>query len=244
MAAFAIAGIALAGFYLLERHQRAPMLPLELFRNPTYTGANLVVLFVALAMFGVFFFMSLYMQQILGYSAVQTGAAFLPMTVLIILVAPIAGKTSDRIGSRGLMTTGMALIAAQLLYFSTLGADATYWNILPAFLVGGVGMALTMTPSAAAATRNVPVDKSGVGSAVLNASRQVGGSLGIAIMGAIVAGAAGGQRTTEAFIDGFQSALLVAAVIAAVGAIVAFALVRPHEGAGRAPGHGVTEPVA
>jgi EmrB/QacA subfamily drug resistance transporter len=243
LGSFAIAGIALVVFYLLERHQRAPMLPLELFRNPTYTGSNLVVLFVALAMFGVFFFLSLYMQQILGYSAVQTGAAFLPMTLLIILVAPIAGKTSDRIGSRGLMTTGMALIAAQLLYFSTLGADATFWNLLPAFLVGGVGMALTMTPSAAAATRNVPVDKAGVGSAVLNASRQVGGSLGIAIMGAIVAQEAGGQRTPDAFIDGFQSALLVAAAIAAVGAVVAFALVRPHEGAGRAPGRGVTEPV-
>jgi len=244
LGAFAIAVLALAAFVLLERHQRDPMLPLDLFRNPTYTGANLVVLLVALAMFGVFFFMSLYMQQILGYSAVQTGAAFLPMTVLIILVAPIAGKTSDRIGSRGLMTAGMVLIALQLLYFSRLGLDATFWDILPAFLVGGVGMSLTMTPSAAAATRNVPVDKSGVGSAVLNASRQVGGSLGIALIGAIMAHEAGGSRTPEAFIDGFQNGLLVAAAIAAVGAVVAFALVRPHEGAGRAPGHGVTEPVS
>ena len=163
------------------------MLPLELFRSRTYTGANLVVLLVALAMFGVFFFVSLYMQNILGYSAVQTGAAFLPMTILIILVAPVAGKTSDRIGSRGLMTAGMMLVAVQLLYFSQLGVDATLLEPLPALLVGGVGMALTMTPSAAAAIRGVPVDKAGVGSAVLNASRQVGGSLGIAFMGAIVA---------------------------------------------------------
>ncbi len=220
------------------------MLPLGLFRNPTYTGANLVILLVALAMFGIFFFLSLYMQRVLGYSAVQTGAAFLPMTILIILVAPIAGKMSDRVGSRGLMTAGMALIAIQLLYFSRLGLDSTFWDLLPAFLVGGVGMSLTMTPSAAAATRNVPVDKAGVGSAVLNASRQVGGSLGIAIMGAIVAYQAGGRRTPEAFIDGFQSALLVAAVIAIAGAVVAFVLVRPHEGAGRAPSDTVTEPVA
>jgi EmrB/QacA subfamily drug resistance transporter len=232
---FVIAGVAFAAFYFLERYQRAPMLPLELFRNPTYTGANLVVLLVALAMFGIFFFMSLYMQTILGYSAVQTGAAFLPMTVLIILVAPIAGKTSDRIGSRGLMTAGMVLIAAQLVYFSRLGLDATFWNLLPAFLVGGIGMAMTMTPSAAAATRNVPVDKAGVGSAVLNAARQVGGSLGIAIMGAIVAQEAGGRRTPEAFMDGFSRALLVAAAIAAIGAVVAYALVRPHEDAGREP---------
>jgi EmrB/QacA subfamily drug resistance transporter len=242
--AFALAAVALVAFVLLERHQRDPMLPLELFRSGTYTGANLVVLLVALAMFGVFFFMSLYMQRILGYSAVQTGAAFLPMTILIILVAPIAGKTSDRIGSRGLMTAGMVLIAVQLLYFSRLGLDATFWDLLPAFLVGGAGMSLTMTPSAAAATRSVPVDKSGVGSAVLNAARQIGGSLGIAIMGAIVAHEAGGEQTPEAFIDGFQSALLVAAGIAAVGAIVAFTLVRPHAGAGRVPGRSATEPVS
>jgi predicted MFS family arabinose efflux permease len=219
------------------------MLPLELFRNRTYTGANLVVLLVALAMFGVFFFMSLYMQTILGYSAVETGAAFLPMTIVIILVAPIAGKTTDRIGSRGLMTAGMVLIALQLVYFSRLGVDATFWTLLPAFVVGGLGMSLTMTPSAAAATRSVSVDKAGVGSAVLNSARQVGGTMGIAVMGAIMAHEAGGQRTPEAFMDGFEAALLVAAAIAVVGAVVAFALVRPHEGAGRAE-HVAPEPAA
>jgi EmrB/QacA subfamily drug resistance transporter len=241
--AFTVAAISLVAFYLLERYQRDPMLPLELFKNRTYTGANTVVLLVALAMFGVFFFVSLYMQQVLGYSAVQTGAAFLPMTILIILVAPIAGRTSDRIGSRSLMTVGMILIAVQLFYFSTLDVDSTFWTLLPAFLVGGVGMAMTMTPSAAAATRSVSVDKAGVGSAVLNAARQVGGAMGIAIMGAIVAHAAGGQRPElggtlsdaqeaafkAAFMDGFQSALLVAGVVAVAGAIVAFVVVRPHE---------------
>jgi EmrB/QacA subfamily drug resistance transporter len=229
LGAFVLAGVALLAFVLLERHQRSPMLPLELFRSGTYTGANLVVLLVALAMFGVFFFVSLYMQNILGYSAVQTGAAFLPMTILIILIAPVAGKTSDRIGSRGLMTAGMILIAVQLVYFSTLTQDSTFWGLLPALMVGGVGMALTMTPSAAAATRSVSVDKAGVGSAVLNSARQVGGTMGIAVMGAIVASAAGDDRTPEAFMDGFQNSLLVAAGIAAVGAVVAYVLVRPHE---------------
>ncbi|MGH3078016.1 MAG: MFS transporter [Gaiellaceae bacterium] len=230
VSAFVVAAVAFVAFVLLERHQRAPMLPLELFRNGTYTGANLVILLVALAMFGVFFFVSLYMQNVLGYSAVQTGAAFLPMTVLIILVAPIAGKTSDRIGSRGLMTAGLLLVAVHLTYFSRLGADASFWDLLPALLIGGAGMALTMTPSAAAATRAVPVDKAGVGSAVLNASRQTGGAIGIALMGAIMAHEAGGGRLTpETFMAGFQRALEVSAVIAVVGAIVAFALVRPHE---------------
>ncbi len=230
---FVLALASLVAFVQLERRQRSPMLPLELFRSGTYTGANLVVLLVALAMFGVFFFVSLYMQNILGYSPVQTGAAFLPMTILIILVAPVAGKTSDRIGSRGLMTAGMMLIAVQLVMFSRLSADASFWDLFPALMIGGIGMAATMTPSAAAATRSIPVDKAGVGSAVLNSARQIGGTMGIAVMGAIIAAEAGGERTIDAFMRGFESALLVAAGIAVVGAIVAFTLVRPHEGAGR-----------
>ena len=244
LGAFAVAAVSLLAFVLLERYQRAPMLPLELFRSGTYTGANLVVLLVALAMFGVFFFLSLYMQNVLGYSAIQTGAAFLPMTILIILIAPIAGKASDRIGSRGLMTAGMILIAAQLLYFSRLGVDATFWDLLPAFVVGGIGMSLTMTPSAAAATRSVPVDKAGVGSAVLNASRQIGGSLGIAIIGAIMVFEAGGERTPAAFVDGLQTGLVVASGIALLGAVVAFTLVRPHDRAERALPEAAPEPAA
>jgi EmrB/QacA subfamily drug resistance transporter len=233
--AFVVATVMLIAFVLLETHQRLPMLDLSLFRNGTFAGANLAVLLVALAMFGVFFFVSLYMQGILGYSAVQAGAAFLPMTVLIILVAPIAGKTSDRIGSRWLMTTGMLLVAAQLLYFSRLDVDSTFWNLLPGLMVGGVGMALVMTPSAAAAVRALPVDTSGVGSAVLNAFRQVGGSMGIALMGAIMAHQIGSLEgpavfsQPERFVDGFSTTLLVAAVIALAGAVVSAALVRPHE---------------
>jgi MFS family permease len=177
-------------------------------------------------MFGVFFFVSLYMQNVLGYSAVQAGAAFLPLTVLIILIAPIAGKASDRFGSRWLMTIGMVLLGVQLLYLSQLGINSNFWDLLPGFLVGGLGMALTMTPTAAAATRAVPVHKSGVGSAVLNAMRQVGGSVGIALMGAIVAATASGRPGIEGFMAGFERALVVAALIAFAGSIVAFVLVR------------------
>jgi EmrB/QacA subfamily drug resistance transporter len=232
--AFAIAVAGLVTFVLLERHQRLPMLDLSLFRNRTFAGANLAILLVALAMFGVFFFVSLYMQGILGYSAVQAGAAFLPMTLLIVLVAPIAGKSSDRFGSRWLMTSGLLLLAVQLVYFSRQDQHSTYLDLFPGLILGGVGMALVMTPSAAAAVRALPVDKSGVGSAVLNAFRQVGGSVGIALMGAIMAHEVGGLRgpqvfrNPDRFVDGFSTSLLVAAGIAVVGAIVAFVLVR-HE---------------
>ena len=223
---FAVAVISLVSFVIIERRRRYPMLDLTLFRSGTYTGANVSMLLVALSMFGVFFFVSLYMQNVLGYSAVQAGAAFLPMTVLIILIAPIAGKASDRFGSRWLMTIGMVLLGVQLLYFSQLTTTSDFWNLLPGFILGGFGMAMAMTPTAAAAIRAVPVHKSGVGSAVLNAMRQVGGSIGIALMGAIVAAQASGRPGAEGFMAGFERALIVASVIAFAGSIVAFALVR------------------
>jgi EmrB/QacA subfamily drug resistance transporter len=229
LAAFAIAILSIAAFILLERHQRVPMLDLSLFKSRTYVGANVVILLVALAMFGVFFFMSLYMQNVLGYSAVQAGAAFLPMTLLIILIAPQAGRLADRIGSRSLMTSGMTLVGVQLVIFSRLGAETTFWHLLPGLLIGGVGMSLTMTPSTAAAMKAVPRDKAGVGSAVLNAFRQVGGSIGVALMGAIMASRASTPPSIPGFIDGLHAALLVAATIAFVGAIVSYILVRnPH----------------
>jgi EmrB/QacA subfamily drug resistance transporter len=232
VAGFVIAVVSLAVFVLLELRQRVPMLDLTLFQDGTFTGANIVMLLVALAMFGVFFFVSLYMQNVLGYSAVQAGASFLPMTVLIVLVAPIAGKVSDRFGSRWLMGSGLTLLAVSLLIFSRLDTNSSFWDILPGLIVGGFGMALSMTPTAAAVMRAVPTDKAGVGSAVLNSMRQVGGSLGIAVIGAIVASYVSARPgTPEAlpqFVDGFQHALVVAAGIAVVGAVVAITLVRPH----------------
>ena len=138
LGAFTVAVVMLASFVLLEMRQRIPMLDLSLFRSGTFAGANLAVFLVALAMFGVFFFVSLYLQGVLGYSAVQAGAAFLPMTVVIMLFAPVAGKTSDRFGSRWLMTIGMILIAIQLLSFSRLGVEESYWRIFPA--IGAIRM--------------------------------------------------------------------------------------------------------
>src|SRR5262249_59202811 len=119
-----------------------------------------------------------------------------PMTVLIMLIAPVAGRFSDRIGPRWLMGTGMTLLTVSLLLFATLDASSTFWGILPGLVVGGVGMGVTMAPTTAAAMGSVPVDKAGVGSAVINAMRQVGGSLGIAVMGTLIATSVSvGQRS-------------------------------------------------
>ena len=187
LACFAVAVIGLGAFIFLELRQRLPMLDLGLFKNSTFTGANVTMMLVALAMFGVFFYVSLFMQNILEFSPTRTGAAFLPMTILIILIAPAAGKLSDRVGSRWLVGIGMTLVAGSLVIFSRLDQGSGFWDLFPGLVVGGAGMGLTMTPTTAAAMGSVAVDKAGVGSAVLNSMRQVGGALGIAIMGAIVA---------------------------------------------------------
>ena len=230
---FALAAAAGTAFVLLELHQRLPMFDMKLFRDPTFAGANTVALLVSLAMFGVFFFISLYMQNVLGYSAVRAGVAFLPMTVLIIVVAPIAGKSSDRLGSRWLMTGGMTLVGCALLIFAQLQADSSYLMLLPGMVLGGLGMAITMTPMTAAALSSVPVDKAGVGSGMLNTFRQVGGALGIAVMGAILASGsnaalAGGATKIEGFMNGLHHALYVAAIIAFAGALTALVTVRSH----------------
>jgi len=242
---FAVAAVSLAAFVLLELHQRIPMLDLSLFRNATFAGANIVMLLVGLAMFGVFVFNSLFIQNILGFSAVQTGATFLPMTVLIVLVAPAAGRLADRFGARWLMGLGMTLVALSLLLFARLDANATFWSILPGLLVGGLGMAVTMAPTTATAMASVPVDKAGVGSAVINSARQIGGSTGIAVMGALFATeltvGPTDPRYPGQFVAGYHLALHVAAAVALAGAIVAVLTVRrlPH-----AEAHEMAEPVA
>jgi EmrB/QacA subfamily drug resistance transporter len=227
---FAVAVVGLTAFVLLELHQRLPMLDLSLFKNATFAGANTVMLLVGLAMFGIFFFNSLFLQNVLRYSAIETGATFLPMTVLIILVAPAAGKLSDRIGPRWLMTAGMLLLTASLLFFSRLDVGSSWWAIFPGLILGGLGMSLAMTPTTTAAMHAVPVDKAGVGSAVINSMRQVGGSLGIAVLGAVVATQVRvesfGPGVVEDFVRGYHDALYVGACITFAAAFVAALTIR------------------
>jgi EmrB/QacA subfamily drug resistance transporter len=235
---FAGAAVLLAAFILLEMRQRLPMLDLSLFKIGSFVGANLVAMLVSLGMFGVFFYISLYVQNILGYSPTKAGAIFLPMTILIILVAPIAGKLSDRIGSRWLMGAGMGILGVSLLLYQRIGLHTGFWSLLPQLMLGGVGMALTMSPMTSAAMGSVPIDKAGVGSGVLNSFRQVGGSLGIALMGAILLSYAHPTTSTQVasqqFVDGLHAALLVSAVIAFAAAAVAIVLVRTKPAVERA----------
>jgi EmrB/QacA subfamily drug resistance transporter len=185
---FALAIIGIASFIAIELRVRAPMLDFAFFRSRTSAGANVVAFLITFAMFSQFFFMTLYMQNVLHYSPLQTGIRFLPSTLIIIVMGPLAGRLTDRIGARPLIAAGLALVAAALGIQSTLTVHSGYGLLLPGFVLMGLGMGLVMSPMSTAAMNAVDRTKAGAASGVLSMSRMVGGSVGLAIMGALVAG--------------------------------------------------------
>ena len=226
------AAAAFTVFVVLELRRPTPMLDLGLFRSSTFAGANVVELLIMVVMFGVFFFTSVYLQIVAGWSPVQTGAMFLPLTCIMILEAPIAGRVSDRIGSRWLMSAGMLVLGVAVLLLSRTGEQPRFSALLVAFVVGGIGIGLTLTPAMAAVLGSVPEDQSGVAAGVLDTFRQVGGALGVAVMGAIVANGLGGPPGTAGFaatfVHGYRNALHVAAFAAFAGSLTAATLVRRY----------------
>jgi EmrB/QacA subfamily drug resistance transporter len=231
-----LAALAFAAFMAIELRGRVPMLDLSLFRNRTFSGAIATAGIMGFAMTGVFFFISLYMQDIAGFSAIGAGAAFLPMTMLMMVIPAIAGRLSDKHGPRWLIVGGLCLFAAGLVVFAQAGVGDGFWQLLPGMLLGGAGISLLFGPVTAAAMSGAPIFKAGVASGVLNAIRQSGSSLGLAVMGAIVAShsddAIGSSAAFKAdFVAGYQPAMLVAAGVALLGATVAAITIRNVAGA-------------
>lgn len=184
---FALAVVALASFVAIERRSQAPIVDFAFFRSRQFVGANVVAFLVTFSMFAMFFFLALYMQNILGYSPLETGVRFLPTTLIVMAAGPIAGRLSDRIGPRGLITGGLVLIAAALYWQSRIQVDTSFGYLLPAFMVMGAGIGLVMSPMSAAVMNAVDRSKAGVASGTLSMFRMVGGTFGVAALGALVA---------------------------------------------------------
>ena len=219
--------LALGAFVAVERRVAAPMVDLPLFKTRNFVGTNIVALIVTFAMMAQFFFVTLYMQNILGFSPVEAGLRFLPATLMIVAIAPIAGRLTDRVGPRWLIGGGLGLVTVSLYILTTIGTGTTYGSIWPSFTLMGLGMALVMSPMSAAAMNAVPVTKAGVASGILSMNRMVGGTLGIAVIGAVFAAMApAGVRDPGAFIDAFTASMWVATGVTAVGALLAVALLR------------------
>ena len=181
-----LAGVLLLSFLLFEMRSPKAMLPLRFFRIPAFSAGNTVAFSVSLGMFATFFFLSLYMQLIRGYSAFEAGVRFLPMTLMIIVTAPAAGKYAQKHGSRIPMTYGLLLAGGGLLILSRLSVDTSYVIMLPVFAIMGHGMGATMAPMTAAVMQSVGHERAGLGSAMTNTSREVGGVFGIALLGTIL----------------------------------------------------------
>ncbi|MEV6885036.1 MULTISPECIES: DHA2 family efflux MFS transporter permease subunit [unclassified Streptomyces] len=219
------AGAALlVGFVLYSTRARSPMLPMRLFRSRAFAGINAASLLMFLGMFGSIFLLSQYMQNVLGYSPTEAGLRMLPWTGMPMLVAPIAGILSDRIGGRPVVAAGLFLQAAGLGYLAfVITADASYAVQLPGLIVSGIGMALYFAPASALVMSSVATKEQGIASGANNALREVGGALGIAVMSSIFA-AQGGYGSAQTFVDGLRPAVAVGAAVVALGGVAALLL--------------------
>ncbi len=187
IALIATAVIGIGAFVIIELRQRAPMVDFAFFRSRSFLGANIVAFSVSFAMLAMFFFIALYMQNILGYSPLEAGVRFLPTTLVLIVMGPIAGRLADRIGPRIPMVAGLLAAGGSLFWQSQLDVDSGFGFLLPSFVLMGIGMGLVMSPMSTAAMNAVDKAKAGVASGVLSMSRMVGGTFGVAVLGALVA---------------------------------------------------------
>jgi EmrB/QacA subfamily drug resistance transporter len=180
----AVAG--LMSFVVVELRRREPMVDFSFFRSRTFFGANTVAFIVSFSMLAMFFFLALYMQNIRHYTPLQAGIRFLPSTLMIVLIAPVAGRLADRVGPRPLMTFGLLAVSGSLFWQSYLTVSSGYGTLLPGFVLMGIGMAFVMSPMSTAAMNSVDQAKAGVASGILSMSRMVGGTFGVAVLGAMV----------------------------------------------------------
>jgi len=181
--ALGIAAILGVAFVLVESRIEKPMVPMSFFRSGSFTGANIDSFMISFAIAGVAFFMTLYQQNIHNFSAVRTGLALLPMVAVMMAMSPVTGGAINRIGPRRMITFGMVVTGIGVLLFLRSGVDATYWDIVPAFVVMGFGMSFIWAPMTTAVLNSVSSDKSGVASAVNGAIREIGTAFGIALLG-------------------------------------------------------------
>ena len=222
------AGLALLGVFLFieGRVSERPLMPLKLWRSRTLTGANVVVFFLGASIFAMWYFVSLYLQQVLGYSPIKAGFAFLPMPVAIGIGSTLAGRNTARLGAGKLLAFGMTLSAVGMLLFARLPVDGSYWaDVLGPALLVSFGLGLSFVPVTIAAVTGVRPEQAGLASGLVNTSRQVGGSLGLAILATIATEHTQALGTgPEALLAGFHRAFVVDAAFALAGAIFAATL--------------------
>jgi EmrB/QacA subfamily drug resistance transporter len=228
----AVAIVLLAVFVVIEHRTTFPLVPLTIFANRSLSVSNLVSLALGASIFSMFYFLSLYMQDVLGYSALRTGIGYLAIASAIIIAAGAAQALVAKIGVRNVMTVGMVLAAGGLVYFTQISPQGTYvGTLLPGFLLAGVGLGLAFVPVTIGAVSGVVPDQAGVASGLITTTQQIGGALGVAVLSTIAISATtrfatshgpGRHEAIAGLNHGFSVAFWFGAMFAAVGAVIAF----------------------
>jgi EmrB/QacA subfamily drug resistance transporter len=224
--------VLMVSFVLIERQSKAPLVPLAIFRNRSLTMSNIVAVILGASIFSMFYFLSLYMQQVLGYSALRTGVGYLTIALVIIVAAGAAQALVARLGVRRVLALGMLLAGGGLLYFAQISVHGTYLGtLLPGFVLAGTGLGLAFVPVTIGAVSGVPVREAGVASGLINTTQQVGGALGVAVLSTIAISTFNSfvavrghspEVATAGLTHGFSVAFWSAAIMACVGSLVAF----------------------
>ena len=246
VALLAASAALIAAFFAIESRSKAPLLPLRIFRLRTLSGSNLAGLLMGAAIFSMFFLLTLYMQEVLHYSPLHTGLAYIALTLTIVVFSGLAQALVTRVGVRPVLPAGLALSAVALVLFARLPVHGSYFSdLLPPFLIAGLGLALAFVPMSIGALTGVHPADAGVASGLINTNQQIGGAIGVAVATTIAAtvtthyvnshagaSAFGGAALT----DGFHAAFYVLAGVAAVGAALAALMIESRSVPGREHG--------
>jgi EmrB/QacA subfamily drug resistance transporter len=232
---FAASALLLAAFVLWEQRQREPLVPFSIFRLQTLTAANVAGFIMGTALFSMFLMLTLYMQQVLGFSALKTGVGYLAVAGTAVIWANVAAFAVTRVGVKPALILGMSLLTLGLLYFTQVSVDGTYWtDLFPGFLVLGVAIPFAFVPITIAALAGTKPQEAGLASGLINTSQQIGGAVGIAVLSTIAVtttddAVADGTAVPVALTDGFVNAFWAGAAIAMVGVLVSVFMVRGRD---------------
>jgi EmrB/QacA subfamily drug resistance transporter len=232
VASFAVAVAMVAIFLVIESRTAHPMVDLQIFRIRQFTGGTSTMMIWAFGILGIYFFTSLYLQGTLGFSPTKAGLAFVPMAIALAVFATIAPQVEARIGGHRTVAVGMAMMVVGLILFAGLGQGAGFGSVLPGFIVFGGGAGLMTVPLTNSVLQAIPQARAGIASALLNASREIAGLLGITVIGAVLrsrqaAALRGGSAPARAFLDGYHSGLWVTIALLAVGVVLSYVTLRP-----------------
>ncbi|HUN36195.1 MAG TPA: MFS transporter [Trebonia sp.] len=240
LGSFGVAALALAAFLLIESRVAHPMIPLPIFRSRAFSGGTGTMMIWGFGILGIYFFTSLYLQGILGFSPTKAGLAFVPMALCVAFFAAISDRISAALGEHRTVALGMAVMVVGLLLFVRVGSGAGYWSLTPGFVLFGAGAGAMNVPLTNAIMASSPPDRAGIASAVINASREVAGLLGVTVIGAVIrtvqaSSLRGGASTPGAFLDGYHAGLWVTIGLMAAGTVLAYLTLRPRPATAAAP---------